>query len=583
MKTKLLDAVLFCTSRRQPICSGSQSRKCYSMMMPCESQGWPDVPQHCQGIRDVAKNRGWLDHARAIGRVDSRRYEMMIYQNQERFQENFFSDDVMCFVILLDCTYQLTYLRPDHLLARRIPSCATQSMKRFLFLSLNKSLLSHSMESQNPDRRSSIERNLESFSSQKSKLLVSVSSIQNPRLSKHCRGMFARAIQRRNCSRGNILAKRLPTIVTFLAFVSASSSFRGFTTQTSLSPSSRMQSSSSVLQSATDTPSTNAMGTTWLEDTENRQKALERCIVPLSVSSYKGSTGRVGVLGGSERYTGAPYYAAMASLKCGADLAFCFCAEEAAIPLKSYSPELMVAPVYKASEFEEADEKQGDEAFDDDSNVLVERMVEQVCSMMDKMHVLVLGPGLGRSPLVLEATARIIQRAQSQHQLPLVIDADALFLLTLPKYKTLLSDESLVVLTPNAMELKRLRDSNPYLPDRCIMIEKGSVDTIRLASDSSQSPSMVCGETGGLKRSGGIGDVLAGTCGTLVAWNNILSSRGKASIDDVPLACWTACCFVKRATKKAFDIHRRSMTAPDILEELGPTIDKMTFDTSSTM
>ena len=400
--------------------------------------------------------------------------------------------------------------------------------------------------------------------------------------------MFARSIQSKYYNRGNILVKRLPTIVTFLAFVGASNSVRGFTSQKSFHPSFRMQSSPSVLKSATDATSTNAMGTTWLEDTENRQKALERCIVPLSASSYKGSSGRVGVLGGSERYTGAPYYAAMASLKCGADLAFCFCAEEAAIPLKSYSPELMVAPVYKASEFEDAlrrqggDEKEAFGVLDDETNVLVERMVEEVCSIMDKMHVLVLGPGLGRSPLVLEATARIIQRAQSGHQLPVVIDADALFLLTLPKYKTLLSDESIVVLTPNVMELKRLHDSDPSLPDRCIVIEKGSVDAIRLASDSSQSPSLVCGEIGGLKRSGGIGDVLAGTCGTLVAWNNILTSRGKASFDDLPLACWTACCFVKRSTKKAFDIHRRSMTAPDILEELGPTIDEMTFDTSST-
>mmetsp|Transcript_11048 Transcript_11048/g.22884 ORF Transcript_11048/g.22884 Transcript_11048/m.22884 type:complete len:236 (-) Transcript_11048:79-786(-) len=226
--------------------------------------------------------------------------------------------------------------------------------------------------------------------------------------------------------------------------------------------------------------------------------------------------------------------------------------------------------------------KKDEGAYDDETNELVEQMVEEVCSMMDKMHVLVLGPGLGRSPLVLEATARIIQRAQSRHHLPLVIDADALFLLTLPKYQTLLSDESLVVLTPNAMELKRLKDSNPSLPDRCIVIEKGSVDSIRPASVSSQSPSMVCGEIGGLKRSGGIGDVLAGTCGTLVAWNHILTNRGVASFDDIPLACWTACCFVKRSTKQAFDIHRRSMTAPDILDELGPTIDEMTLDTPST-
>jgi len=45
--------------------------------------------------------------------------------------------------------------------------------------------------------------------------------------------------------------------------------------------------------------------------------AIERCVPPLSSTSYKGSSGRVGVLGGSARYTGAPYYAAMASLKAG--------------------------------------------------------------------------------------------------------------------------------------------------------------------------------------------------------------------------------------------------------------------------
>ena len=80
--------------------------------------------------------------------------------------------------------------------------------------------------------------------------------------------------------------------------------------------------------------------------------AMEKYILPLSPESYKGSSGRVGVLGGSARYTGAPFYAAMASLKAGADLAFVFCAQEASLPIKCYSPELMVAPIYKASEFD---------------------------------------------------------------------------------------------------------------------------------------------------------------------------------------------------------------------------------------
>lgn len=48
------------------------------------------------------------------------------------------------------------------------------------------------------------------------------------------------------------------------------------------------------------------------------------------------------MFGGSEDYTGAPYFASMSALRTGADLAFVFTAEEAAPALKAYSPELMV-------------------------------------------------------------------------------------------------------------------------------------------------------------------------------------------------------------------------------------------------
>ena len=85
---------------------------------------------------------------------------------------------------------------------------------------------------------------------------------------------------------------------------------------------------------------------------QGRSLAMEHAIIPLSYDSHKGSSGRVGVLGGSGDFTGAPFYAAMASLKAGSDLSFVFCAKEAALPIKSYSPELMVTPVYSVDEFE---------------------------------------------------------------------------------------------------------------------------------------------------------------------------------------------------------------------------------------
>jgi len=87
---------------------------------------------------------------------------------------------------------------------------------------------------------------------------------------------------------------------------------------------------------------------------------VSRIVPRLTPNSHKGSYGRIGVLGGSERYTGAPFYSAMAALNTGSDLAFVFCAEEAAIPLKCYSPELMVTPVYVAKEFTKALDIDGD-------------------------------------------------------------------------------------------------------------------------------------------------------------------------------------------------------------------------------
>ncbi len=74
----------------------------------------------------------------------------------------------------------------------------------------------------------------------------------------------------------------------------------------------------------------------------NLEKAIGGIIPPLSYALNKGAQGRVAVIGGSPDYTGAPYYAAMAALKVGADLATVYCAEEAAVPIKCYSPELMV-------------------------------------------------------------------------------------------------------------------------------------------------------------------------------------------------------------------------------------------------
>lgn len=53
---------------------------------------------------------------------------------------------------------------------------------------------------------------------------------------------------------------------------------------------------------------------------------------------YKGAAGRIAIVGGSREYTGAPYYAAMAALRGGAELATVYCHADAAPAIKAYSP-----------------------------------------------------------------------------------------------------------------------------------------------------------------------------------------------------------------------------------------------------
>ena len=73
-------------------------------------------------------------------------------------------------------------------------------------------------------------------------------------------------------------------------------------------------------------------------------------IPKLTEARYKGQNGKIGVIGGSFEYTGAPFYAAQSALYAGADISHIFCPQEAAIPIKCYSPEIIVHPTLHATD-----------------------------------------------------------------------------------------------------------------------------------------------------------------------------------------------------------------------------------------
>jgi len=285
----------------------------------------------------------------------------------------------------------------------------------------------------------------------------------------------------------------------------------------------------------------------------------------LDSSSHKGQGGRIGVIGGSEEFTGAPYYAGLAALRTGAELVYVLTAEEAALPLKAYSPELMVTPVYSGL---------GD----------ADHIMAAFSEMMPRFHALVVGPGLGRKRNVLKGIARIISLARSG-SIPVVIDADAL--------QAIVEDPSVVaghqqaVLTPNAAEYRRLvtavmrEDASTEL-DQALQLQalsralggvticlKGRSDLVGDAADAS-----ACVEPGSPRRCGGLGDILAGSLAALLAWLGGRRARrpGAWCARDAALA---ACVLVRRSCRAAFLRHRRATTAPDVLAELGGTFEEL--------
>jgi ATP-dependent NAD(P)H-hydrate dehydratase len=72
---------------------------------------------------------------------------------------------------------------------------------------------------------------------------------------------------------------------------------------------------------------------------------FKECLPKLSKEMHKGQSGKIGVVGGSKEYSGAPYFAAISSLRAGADLSYVFTTKDTAPVIKSYSPEMIVLPL----------------------------------------------------------------------------------------------------------------------------------------------------------------------------------------------------------------------------------------------
>eukprot|EP01119_Soliformovum_irregulare_P007368 TRINITY_DN19777_c0_g1_i1.p1 TRINITY_DN19777_c0_g1~~TRINITY_DN19777_c0_g1_i1.p1 ORF type:complete len:338 (-),score=81.31 TRINITY_DN19777_c0_g1_i1:237-1184(-) len=291
--------------------------------------------------------------------------------------------------------------------------------------------------------------------------------------------------------------------------------------------------------------------------------AIGAFVPKMSHSMHKGQSGKVGIVGGSLEYTGAPYYSGISALKVGADIAHIFCGESAAIPIKSYSPELIVHPTFK--------EKSGDEKQ-------IDQMIEKMVPWLKGLSSLVIGPGLGRDDFVAECTKRIIKEAK-QIQLPLIIDGDGLMIIN--KDIGIISGYKKALLTPNVVEYKRLceatgiKEDDNNLSELCqklggvTILRKGKHDQVSngemlLTTDSEGSP----------RRCGGQGDVLTGASAALLAWAHLYEKNEKSL--DYPatiLAAYGGSLILRESSRLAFNDHHRGTTTPDIIGHLADVVE----------
>ncbi|KAF8581537.1 Ribokinase-like protein [Ramaria rubella] len=301
---------------------------------------------------------------------------------------------------------------------------------------------------------------------------------------------------------------------------------------------------------------------------------VKQLIPPLTGKLHKGQSGRVGVVGGAQDYTGAPYFAAISALRMGADLSHVICSPTAAGAIKSYSPDLIVHPILRQDR-------------------AIEAVGKELSGILERLHVLVIGPGLGREDYM-QNFARLALKLAKEQDMYVVLDADALWMVQ--KDLDVVRGYHKAILTPNVVEFKRLSDSVGVPPDSppsslasiisrklggVTVLQKGPKDIVSFSH--SDDPSKKEGKTvevdtqGGLKRCGGQGDILSGVTGTMLAWGKnyeqgAFGSEGEIEIPSrlIPLLAAVGGSMVTRtASRRSFERFGRALVTQDILSDVG--------------
>ncbi len=231
--------------------------------------------------------------------------------------------------------------------------------------------------------------------------------------------------------------------------------------------------------------------------------------------------GRVLIVGGSQAYTGAPYLAAIAALRAGAESVVVMAPEKVAWALNALSPDLMTRKL------------RGEHLA-----LAHARIIKKLLATAD---VLVIGNGIGMRKET-GALVRVLVRWEGKK----VIDADALKLLGKTPVRN-------AILTPNDGEWQIMQHNSDMrdLQAHNVIVKKGATTLIR---SSARSYSIKAHP--GLSKAGS-GDVFAGMCAGFF-------SRGASAFVAAQKAARLG---NKVAFKVARDMRPLSFLASDLVSE----------------
>ena len=224
-----------------------------------------------------------------------------------------------------------------------------------------------------------------------------------------------------------------------------------------------------------------------------------------SIDAHKGDA-KIAVIAGSKGMTGAAALCSEAALRAGAGLVKLFTQANVADLLSTKLTEIMVEEL----------------CFENQIGISP-AFINENLTRFEKFPVIVAGPGLGTLAGTSETIISLLQETNAK----LVLDADALDIIA-DKKELIKNTKEVVVLTPHLGEMARLLNTtvesiksegimnvarNFAVDNRCVLVLK-SVPTIIGLPDG-----QIFINTGGNQgmATAGMGDVLAGTIGALVA------------------------------------------------------------------